>query len=230
MKIFKFRILQLIFISFLWTNIAVGQTIPNGTYCASSGFTGLCIDFSDSNTFVLRRGGCLSSSTGKGDYKIRKDSLILYFEDAFGLKTSRFEIIEESNVTDNTMIVDVQMFYGDSLLPTYAPLIITNDADEEYQKMIVGMMTDSLGKATLKLDSKYGTVRLILREVGAVPFYISLDRTKNYKIKGYLTEDNTSAIEYTTWKYKIISKKGDKLVLQNGKGDNIDTWNFGIRK
>lgn len=183
----------------------------------STGFTGECITFLDSNKFEYKFFSCTGGKIGKGNYKLNRKDLVLNFEnDTIGLR-KRIKV-DTSNSLSDSVLMSFNLFNYE----LNKKLAFVNITFLTKKGLIKGFTTNLEGKCEVLMEKSKEEINLKFSVLGYEILYIPVVIDKNYDFNIKLKYRSETYYNGSIKKYKIKRKR--KKVITLKAENNWSVW------
>lgn len=191
------------------------QQLLRGKYVLQSkSEVALTLEFDNSGFKLLEDNG-MTQKTGAGKYQLKKDSLLLMFEESINKDSSLYEIEYKQGIKSSQTIsnVSLQIVDDQSGLPFKHPSVVLRD--NQHNPILVSM-GDSLGKSNLILYENKFIHSLDISIVGYTPVSIPIKKLmgKNVQISARLKPATRIYIPKGKEAYRVEKINAKTLILQ----------------
>ncbi len=207
----------LLFINILICLISYSQSDIQGKFCKSYniGYSSTCIEFLENSTFLYTTHGCLGlEDKGKGSYVLKKDQIILNFDQRQTKQRSKIRI-EEFIEKEKADSIQLKFKIVDGLnedLPL--PAMILSEADSyNYDK---GYMVNDKGYATMMKSRNSNEHNYRILFIGYEQFEFKLSHTSSLYIHITLLPSGPNIISDQQMVIKVKSYDKDLIRLTGG--------------
>lgn len=188
------------------------QTKLKGEFCSSDKLKNfsVCLIFEDKNFVYNEYNDYGYKDYGRGDYSIVNKNLILNFNKSKLFKQSYHKSKFYKDFKDSVLI---KFKIKDRLKDL--PLKNVNIINVKKKN---GVLTNNNGVGVLKLKKGKSPVDISINFLGYNNYELTLDKSYNYEVDVFLSNDKLIPIKDTTINYKIVEISEDLLTLNyNGR-------------
>jgi hypothetical protein len=184
-----------------------------GLYSTSKkdiGYESEIFEFQEGNKFKYAVFGCTGNGIGKGNYRIKRDSLFLEFENC--VDCPKIKDIQTFSIPSDSL--EIELFINEN--SEGIPLALINVLNTS-----IGKISDQNGFVNLLLTRKNQTRNLLIEAIGFEDVLIELP-TNVSKISGKINMSGDWFYDKPIIKkYKIVSWSKSKLKLKRNEKHNI---------
>ena len=206
-------------ISLFCANIRFGQ--DSCLYSHSWGFSGVSIQFQDSNNFVYNYSDCTQSKIGYGKYARTKKRLKLMFKTVEPTKNSYLLKIDSTKVNSDSVVIT---FKVQNELTKEGIFMSTVSDYDSLNKKYFGAKTNENGIGRIKVRSDNKLINFKVTSLGFKPATISI-LVANYDYEVTINMNYCTEVAFGDGdiiEYKIGQVNGDSVKLKIGNSKYVD--------
>lgn len=199
------------------------STYEAGVYSGASSHGIEKVHLKEGNRFDYRYSSCERGANAEGHYELKDDSLVLFVESP-GKSTSEGIFIDSSRTEGDSVEVDVEIINSANKEPFPFMDVMLRDTTGD---PIIGKVTDTAGRATLKHEKQDAPIELRVVGIGFPEKVVKVvpDRSYHISIRSKLTgrggityEDGDRIV------LPIVGIRNEHMLLAGENSDAVLNW------